>query len=262
MPSNPPHLTTRQLVLRVVLGAFVLAIPSVLVTRLAVNWAGGPGGALPQAQAILAHFGPWAPLALVLLVAGHGAVPYPATPIIVAGLILYGPQEGFFLGWIGMVLAGLLGYAIARLLGRPIVKRLLNPATLQKVDAASRSMGPYGVLLGRILPIPTAIISYAAGLSGVKALPFVWATAAGLVPSLLGLALLVGHAQNLMWDLLTGVGMALMAAVAVVLGGRRFFTIDDSPPAGVVPVVTETKAENGSHASQEGDPDEKVGDPS
>jgi uncharacterized membrane protein YdjX (TVP38/TMEM64 family) len=116
-------------------------------------------------------------LALALL------APVPRTALSV----LVGLVAGFWVGLAvalgGAMLAGLAGFALSRWLGRGAAIRLAG-ARLARVDQLVGERGFVSVLTARLIPVvPFTLVSYAAGLTGVRLAPYLAGTAVGLIPS-------------------------------------------------------------------------------
>ena len=109
------------------------------------------------------------------------------TPISRSALsVLVGAVAGFPAGLAvalsGGLLGGLAGFALSRWLGREAVIRLAG-ARLARLDLVVSERGFLSVLAARIMPVaPFVVVSYAAGLSGVRFRPYLLGTAIGLVP--------------------------------------------------------------------------------
>lgn len=109
------------------------------------------------------------------------------TPVSRTALsILLGAVAGFPAGLAvalsGGMLGGLAGFALSRWLGRDAVARLAG-TRLARLDRAVSQRGFVSVLVARAMPVaPFVVVSYAAGLSGVRLGPYVMGTAVGLVP--------------------------------------------------------------------------------
>ena len=126
-------------------------------------------------------------LCLVYLVAS------PATAVMAALGILYGPLIGGAIAAGGAFLSGALAYGLCRLYGRPVAKRILKPADLDRGERLFASVGGWLVVLSRWLPILPEVIACMAGLVRMPAGSFFSALACGTLP--LGfLFATVGHA--------------------------------------------------------------------
>ena len=100
--------------------------------------------------------------------------------------VLLGAVVGFPAGLAvalgGGLLGGLAGFALSRWLGREAVARLAG-ARLAALDRRVGERGFASVLAARLAPVaPFMVVSYAAGLSSVRLVPYLLGTAVGLVP--------------------------------------------------------------------------------
>lgn len=178
------------LLLAGVVAALTVDLPSVAQVR---GWL-DDGGA-----------GTWA-----LLVAGLVVVllaPVPRSVLsVVAGIVLgFGP--GVALALAGGLLSAVAAFGLSRALGRPAAERLAGPR-LRRADRLVSERGFVSVLVGRLIPVmPFVVVSYGAGLSGVRFGSFLAATAVGIVPSTV---VQVGIGAS------TGVAVARFGALAVV----------------------------------------------
>ena len=77
-------------------------------------------------------------------------------------------------------------FGLARFLGRDVVSRLTGKGVLQSVDQFFVSYGAKSIFIARLLPfVPFDPISYAAGLTGMRFVPFMIATGLGQLPATL-----------------------------------------------------------------------------
>jgi uncharacterized membrane protein YdjX (TVP38/TMEM64 family) len=141
---------------------------------------------LLRLEEIVSAAGIWAPLLFVALQASRGATWLPGNVLTPMGGYLFGIWAGTLLSWVGIGLATLLGYAMGRWLpGRDRLRARLArrlPRLLPRLEAE----GWKGVLLARLVPgVPLNAVSYAAGAAGVRPLPYLLASAAGILPRLL-----------------------------------------------------------------------------
>ena len=146
--------------------AVTVDLPDVHTLR---GWLDGAGG-VGWAAIVLG-------LALVLL------APVPRSVVSV----LIGVVAGFWAGLAVALTGGLLGalgaFALARALGRPAVARFAG-RHLDRIDRFAVDRGFLAVLTGRLVPVvPFVVLSYGAGLTTVRPVPYTAATALGLVPS-------------------------------------------------------------------------------
>ncbi len=165
------RLRLAALALVLVAGAAVAAtvgVPGIEAVRATVERAGGAG---------------WAVLVVGLALLLLGPVPRSATSVVLGAVLGFG--AGLLVAFAGGLLGGQAAFALSRGLGRSTVLRLAGPR-LGRVDEVLTGRGFSSVLLGRLLPVlPFVAVSYGAGLVGVRFLPYLAATALGLVPSTL-----------------------------------------------------------------------------
>ncbi|WP_158657676.1 TVP38/TMEM64 family protein [Blastococcus saxobsidens] len=141
---------------------------------------------LPDAGQLRGWLDGGGPTAWVLLVGGLALVllaPVPRSVLAVLAGVVLGFTAGLVVSVAGGLLAGVVAFGLARALGRPTVERLAGPR-LQRVDDLFTERAFASVLALRMLPVmPHVVVSYGAGLSGVRLGPYVAATTVGLVPS-------------------------------------------------------------------------------
>ncbi|MGW1178905.1 TVP38/TMEM64 family protein [Kitasatospora sp. NPDC002543] len=125
-------------------------------------------------------FGPL--FALVYAVGTLAFVPRPALNAV-AGLLL-GIQQGVLLAVAGTTVGAALAFALGRGLGREALRPYLRGKVLGALDRRFTEQGFRSVLVLRLLPgMPFQAANYGAAFSGVRFLPFVLATAIGVVPT-------------------------------------------------------------------------------
>lgn len=130
----------------------------------------------------LAGGGPERWLALVLAVAVALLTPISRSALSVLLGVAAGFASGLALAIGGGVLGGLAGFLLSRRLGRRVVQRLAGDR-LARVDRLLQDRGFLAVLTARAMPVaPFTVVSYAAGLSGVRLGPYMAATGIGLLP--------------------------------------------------------------------------------
>ncbi len=183
--------------------ALVFDLPSVATVRAWIGDAGGAG---------------WAALALVVALVLLAPVPRSAVSVLVG--VVAGFWTGAAVAFAGGLLAAVAAFGLSRGLGRSAVLRLAG-RRLARADGLVSDRGFLAVLTGRLLPVmPFVAVSYGAGLTGVRFLPYLLATAIGLVPSTL-LQVGVGASAGFLVERATPSATLLVAAVllaAVVLG--------------------------------------------
>jgi uncharacterized membrane protein YdjX (TVP38/TMEM64 family) len=228
-PSRPPHgvrRAQRALLLTIAtLGALsYLLIPAVQheAARAATVLVAGDGDGI---STYLRSFGVWAPIAsLCLMVLQAVAAPVPSVLITFANGLAFGVFWGGLLTITGQTLAAAVCFWIARTLGRDAVAALASTLGLTAVDRWITRWGTPGIAIARLIPgLSFDLISYAAGLTGMRSGPFLLATAIGGAPQAFLYAYLIRSAPQYAVALAVGttLAVALILAVAVVLSSRR-----------------------------------------
>jgi uncharacterized membrane protein YdjX (TVP38/TMEM64 family) len=183
--------------------AVALDLPDVATVRSWVDGAGGAG---------------WAAMALVVALVLLAPVPRSAVSVLVG--VVAGFWVGLGVAFAGGLLAAVCAFGLSRGLGRSAVLRLAG-RRLSRADGLVSDRSFLAVLTGRLLPVmPFVAVSYGAGLTGVRFLPYLLATALGLVPSTL-VQVGVGASAGFLVDRMTASAVVPTAAgvlVAVVVG--------------------------------------------
>ncbi len=209
------------LLLALVLAGGVLALsvdlPSVAAARARLDDAGTTG---------------W--VGLVAVSALVTLAPVPRTALSVLAGVLAGFGGGLAVAVSGGVLGAVAGFGLARLLGRDVVTRLAGPR-LGRADQLLTSRGFVSTLLGRLTPVvPFTLVSYAAGLSGIRWVPYVTGSAIGLLPGTVlhvAIGATVGTAGTSggLTLLLSAVPFAVVGAGLLVLARRRRALASSTP---------------------------------
>lgn len=173
--------------------------PVLVVAMLALvawSWLGGGivgvlvDGDVPNA-AKLAHvrqvfdgFGVLAPLAYVAAVTVEVVIaPLPGLALYAPGGLIFGGFWGGLLSLIGNVIGAGIAFALARSLGREAASRFLESSELAAAEGKLAARGTWVVFLLRVNPLTSSdLVSYAAGLSSIRARDVLVGTAAGMAP--------------------------------------------------------------------------------
>lgn len=174
---------------------------------------------------------------IVWLVAESAAVPIPNEAILLFSGFLVGSGHLNLFLTLAASIAGTVGGAtvawwIARTFGPAGVRRVgryvfLTPGRLAAAQRFFHRRGHYTIFIARLTPIIRTVVSYPAGLAGMRYRPFVLATAAGCAIWNL-LVLLVGRAAGEHWTELfqryhTSV---LLVGAAVILAGIAYLALE------------------------------------
>lgn len=132
-------------------------------------------------------FGIWAVVvSFLLMLLQSVAAPLPAFLLTFANAALWGWVKGAILSWTSAMAGAFLCFSIARILGRSAVEKLIPNFTMRQVDGYFEKYGKHTILICRLLPfVSFDFISYGAGLTSMKVLPFLIATGVGQLPATL-----------------------------------------------------------------------------
>lgn len=119
--------------------------------------------------AAIRGFGPWAPVAFVLLQAVQVVVaPIPGQ---VTGLVsgyLFGAVAGTVYSALGLAIGSAVALSLARRFGRPYVERAVDPATLERFDRAADRDGLLAFFLAFLVPgFPDDAICFVGGVTRI-----------------------------------------------------------------------------------------------
>lgn len=173
---------------------------------------------------VLAWFGKWAAPVYVVLFALLLALWVPGTVITFLGAALFGKVWAMPLNYLGAVLGAWLGFAMARGIGGDALRVVVGDRwkLARKYRHWMENRGFEAVLYARVIPTPFNLISYIAGLSGVRSRAFVLATAIGILPGSLTLTYLIGNvieayrAKDIMLLITPAMGVAIALYVVTL----------------------------------------------
>ena len=169
---------------------------------------------LARARDLIAPWGPWAPVASVLLMVVHTVLPFPAELLIAANGALFGFWTGLGISWIGAMASACLPFAFAHALGRGGSARIIPRETLAWVDALVMRGDWTVALVVRFIPLfPFSLFNFALGRTPLTWRTFLWTTGVGVVPAIAA-AVAAGYAAEGAPNLLPGtlsVWLSLMA---------------------------------------------------
>ena len=122
----------------------------------------------------------WAPAALIASYVILCPV-IPATPMMVAGGMVFGPVIGSVYNILGTFLGGTVTYYLGRGLGHDFVLHLLGHR-LKRVERFIARRGFWSMVGARFLPVPFPLLNYSMALAGIRPALFLTTTAIGLIP--------------------------------------------------------------------------------
>lgn len=163
-----------------------LGVLAVLLVGLGC-WAVLDGGRfLSGVGAWVEALGFWGPLVFALVYALAVTALVPGAVLTATAGALFGLPLGAGAVLVGATGGAALSFALARWLGRPAVARWAGDGRLARLDAALARRGFLAVLVMRLVPLfPFTVVNYGAGVAGVRFVPYVTATAVGIVPGTL-----------------------------------------------------------------------------
>ncbi|NIO85750.1 MAG: TVP38/TMEM64 family protein [Candidatus Aminicenantes bacterium] len=152
-------------------------------------------GNLDQTIRLIRSWGVAAPLMSMLLMVIQAIVAsLPAMLVTAANGMIFGGFWGAVISWTGAMMGALTSFYVARLVGDVALGKVIrNQRTVEFIRHAGEKRGFYVILLSRLLPfISFDLISYMAGLSGIRPWAFILATALGMLPATI-IYTFIGH---------------------------------------------------------------------
>lgn len=178
-----------------------------------------------EVKAYILSYGPLAiVISMLLMVLQSVAAPIPAFLITFANAAVFGWLAGAVISWAGAMLGAAVCFGLARLFGRDVIVKITGKGALQSVDHFFVAYGSKSIFIARLLPfVPFDPISYAAGLTGMRLIPFLAATGLGQLPATLiysyaGSSMLSGNIRLFMYGL-----SALLAIGALSMIFRNIY---------------------------------------
>ncbi|WP_327582285.1 TVP38/TMEM64 family protein [Nonomuraea sp. NBC_00507] len=202
MRRRVPRLRDRRLI-----GAVVLLAAFVAIALLV------PNPNVEQIRDWARAAGPWLPLMFFLAYA-LGTIALPRTPFTLSAGLLFGPVTGIAIAISATTVSAALAFLLVRAIGRDaIAARLTHPA----VAAVNRRLARRGWLavgsLRLIGPVPFPVVNFCAGVSSIRFVPYLIATAVGVLPGTIAVVVL--------GDALTGridPALVVVSVIGVVIG--------------------------------------------
>jgi uncharacterized membrane protein YdjX (TVP38/TMEM64 family) len=141
--------------------------------------------------AFLDQLGFVGPVVLTALLGLQVLIPsLPAEPLMIAGAYAYGFPGGLLMNWLVAVVASQAVFYLARYAGRPVVEHFVPAQLLDKWTRIANEKGAVFFLMAFLIPaIPSDIMTYVAGMSGIDGRRFLVASVAGQTPTVVLLTL-------------------------------------------------------------------------
>lgn len=144
------------------------------------------GGNLNQVISLIRSWGVAAPLmSLILMTLQAIIAPLPAFLVTAANGMIFGKFWGAILSWIGALMGALTSFYIARLFGNMATEKVIrNQKAVHFIRHMGEKNGFCVILVSRLLPfVSFDLISYLAGVSGIRPLALTLGTTIGMLPA-------------------------------------------------------------------------------
>lgn len=119
----------------------------------------------------IANYGLWGPLIFVILQILQVIIPIiPGGISCLAGVLAFGPIQGFIYNYIGLIIGSIVVYYISRKYGISIIKKLFKSDTINKyLKYINNNTFKKIFLIGIIMPgFPDDLLCYIAGISYIN----------------------------------------------------------------------------------------------
>ncbi|MBY5959076.1 TVP38/TMEM64 family protein [Membranicola marinus] len=122
----------------------------------------------------------------------------PTVALIVVAILAYGPWWGSLLALVAVLTASSVGYVVGKYLGRIFVDKMIGEKTEKKITAFIKDYGFWSVFLVRFNSLlSNDAISFVGGIVKMKFGKFITATAAGISPLIILIALFSQSMEDL-----------------------------------------------------------------
>ena len=210
-----------RLVLLLVIALVLVAYLAVPAVNSSVNQAMTVLGSanLDAVAEYIRSFGTYAmAFSFVLMVFSSLIAPLPAFMITLSNAAIFGWWQGAILSWSSAMVGAALCFFLARGLGRDVIEKLAGRGALAGVEGYFQKYGTKTILICRLLPfVSFDAVSYFAGLTPIKFLPFFIATGIGQTPATIVYSyvggMLTGGAKALMIGLLCLFSLVILAGI-------------------------------------------------
>lgn len=133
----------------------------------------------------IVSFGLWAPVVFILILTFRPLVLFPTSIFSIAAGLAFGPYNGIVYIFIGALGGATVAYVMSSYLGMKLWRKPSPKMTVVREKMAENSF--FYVLVLRLLPfLNFDLVSYLAGAGKVRYLPYITATAIGIIPGTIG----------------------------------------------------------------------------
>ena len=165
----------------------------------------------------------WAPLLLILAYTPASFVMFPRWIITMTAVIAFGPWQGFFYAYAGILIAGLCTFLPGRLVERDALRRIAG-RKMKPITHFIERKGLIAVTLIRLVPIaPFPIVNLVMGAMRIKVWHFLVGTFIGMLPGMLAATVLSDQLAAALEDP-TRVNFWAIAAAVITLMVVAFFS--------------------------------------
>lgn len=167
-----------------VFGILYLAVPP-LHKGINEIWDALASGNIDRVVSLIRSCGKWAILvSFFLMVFQSVAAPLPAFLITFANAAIFGWWQGAILSWFSAMAGAGVCFGLSRALGREAVEKLAGKTALSGIERFFSRYGANTILICRLLPfVSFDAVSYFAGLTSMRLVPFLIATGLGQLPA-------------------------------------------------------------------------------
>lgn len=153
---------------------------------------------------------------------------FPATPLMAAAGLLYGPVAGVLLVWSGSMLAAIGSFLLGRVLSRQAVEQLAG-GRIDRLNTLFSTRGTAAMLLLRLIPVfPFALVNYGSAITVVTFRQYLAGTTVGIVPPIVAYVWLAdGIEDPTSPAFITALTILLALAVGGTLAARRLSSQDE-----------------------------------
>ena len=203
---------------------FRVAVALAILAGIVAVWRWSPLAEIARPE-VLADWGLrlrgqwWGYAAAIGIFLAAGFVVFPASVLIAASALIFGPVAGIAVSFAGAMVSAIGGYLFGELLGRRGLQVFLSGGRLQAISEAMAKRGILSVALIRQVPLaPYSVVNFVAGMSHIRFVDFVAGTAIGIAPGVIAITLLTGQFLRVL-QTPSAANIALLAGVVVVVLG-------------------------------------------
>ena len=178
------------------------------------------GGDKETLRAMILSFGAFAPLASILLnVAQAVLAPIPGFVVPFVNGAVFGTWWGMLITWVGGIAAASTCFWISRRFGTGFARRICSQFKVaDDVNAKLERHAFIAIITARLVPgVPFDFLSYFVGLTRVRFVPFVTATAIGSAPHAYLYAFMGSSLEIPLW-----LGVLMTPALGLVYAGGKY----------------------------------------